>query len=59
MIVVLLSGGYTNFIVDTFLKNNKRVFKNLCIIKGKNAENIKIKIEKEIGRYLDRYVYQL
>ena len=28
MIVVLLSGGYTNFIVDTFLKNNKRVFVN-------------------------------
>ena len=28
MTVVLLSGGYTNFIVDTFLKNNKRVFVN-------------------------------
>ena len=48
-----------NLLVLEITKNNKRVFKNLCIIKGKNAENIKIKIEKEIGRYLDRYVYQL
>ena len=28
MTVVIQSGGYTNFIVDTFLKNNKRVFVN-------------------------------
>ena len=28
MTVVLLSDEWTNFIVDTFLKNNKRVFVN-------------------------------
>ncbi len=28
MTVVLQSGEYVNFIVDTFLKNNKRVFIN-------------------------------
>ena len=28
MTVVLQSGQYVNFIVDTFLKNNKRVFIN-------------------------------
>ena len=28
MTVVLQSGEWTNFIVDTFLKNNKRVFIN-------------------------------
>ncbi len=28
MTVVIKSGEYVNFIVDTFLKNNKRVFVN-------------------------------
>ena len=28
MTVVIQSGEYVNFIVDTFLKNNKRVFVN-------------------------------
>lgn len=42
-----------NLLVLEITKNNKRVLKNLCIIESKNAENIKIKIEKEIGRYLD------
>ncbi len=48
-----------NLLVLEITKNNKRVLKNLCIIEGKNAENIKIKIEKEIGRYLDRYLTYL
>ena len=43
-----------NLLVLEITKNNKRVLKNLCIIEGKNAENIKIKIEKEIGRYLGK-----
>lgn len=48
-----------NLLVLEITKNNKRVLKNLCIIEDKNAENIKIKIEKEIGRYLDRYLTYL